>query len=92
MVGSLGDDFPLSDDPDATRFTIVRGDEIAGLIQYGEELEPDCRYGVMEAAWRDFPTGRWRDALLTELVVRPRERGAGEVTPTTTGSEAREEQ
>jgi aminoglycoside 6'-N-acetyltransferase len=150
--GSLGDDFPLSDDPDATRFTIVCGEEIAGLIQHGEELEPDYRYawidifidpprqrrgvgtdaiatlvrylieerghhritidpaadneaaircyrnagfrrvGVMEAAWRDSATGRWRDALLMEFVVRPRERRSGEVAPTTTASGVREEQ
>lgn len=130
--GRPADDFPF-DDPDATRFAILYDGEIAGLIQFGEELEPDYRYawidifvdprrqrrgvgsdaiatlvrhlteerghhritidpapdneaaircyekagfrrvGVLEAAWRDPATGRWRDALLMELVVRPSE-------------------
>lgn len=39
--------------------------------------------GVMEAAWRDFVTGRWRDALLMELVVRPPGPASDDVTATT---------
>ena len=35
--------FPMHDEPEATRFTIRYGDEIAGLIQYGEETEPKYR-------------------------------------------------
>ena len=141
--GPPAGDFPFGDDPDATRFAIVCDGETAGLIQYGEELEPSYRYasidifvdprrqrrgvgsdaiatlvrylieehghhrvtidpaadnqaaircyrkagfrqvGVMEAAWRDFTTGRWRDALLMELVVRPPEPASDDVTPTT---------
>ena len=129
--GPLEDDFPFGDDPDATRFTIRRGGAAAGLIQYGEELEPMYRHawidlfvdpahgrrgvgtdaivtlvrhltedrghhritidpaldnvaaigcyekagfrrvGVMQAAERDPLSGRWRDALLLELVVVP---------------------
>lgn len=128
--GPLEDDFPESDDPDATRFTIHRDGAVAGLIQFGEEPDPGYRHawidifvdpahgragvgtdairtlirhltddrghhritidpavdnaaaigcyakagfrtvGVIEAAWRDCHTGRWRDALLMELVVR----------------------
>ena len=132
--GPLEDDFPFGDDPDASRFAIRRGGAVAGLIQYGEELEPMYRHawidlfvgpshgrrgvgtdaivtlvrhltedrghhritidpavdnvpavgcyekagfrrvGVMQAAERDPLSGRWRDALLMELVVRPIDR------------------
>jgi aminoglycoside 6'-N-acetyltransferase len=40
--------FPLSDDSDATRFTIRVDGAVAGLVQYGEEPEPDYRH-----AWID---------------------------------------
>jgi aminoglycoside 6'-N-acetyltransferase len=45
--GPQDDDFP-DDEPESTRFTILVGGEVAGLIQYGEELEPDFRH-----AWID---------------------------------------
>jgi aminoglycoside 6'-N-acetyltransferase len=127
--GPLEDDFPFTDDPDATRFTIHRGGAVVGLIQFGEESEPMYRHawidlfvdprqgrrgvgtdaivtlvrhltedrghhritidpaldnvaaigcyekagfrrvGVMHAAERDPSSGRWRDALMMELVV-----------------------
>ena len=41
-------DFPLGDDPDATRFAIVEDGRVVGLVQYGEEEEPDYRH-----AWID---------------------------------------
>ena len=47
--GPPEDDFPLGDDPGATRFTVLVEGEIAGLIQYGEEREPDYRH-----AWIDL--------------------------------------
>jgi aminoglycoside 6'-N-acetyltransferase len=37
------DDFPLADDPDSTRFTIVVDGAVAGMIQYGEETDPKYR-------------------------------------------------
>lgn len=42
-------DFPLTDEPEATRFTIRHRGEIAGMIQYGEETEPKYRH-----AWIDI--------------------------------------
>jgi aminoglycoside 6'-N-acetyltransferase len=42
-------DFPLGDDPGATRFTVLVDGTIAGLVQYGEEREPDYRH-----AWIDL--------------------------------------
>ena len=47
--GPLEDDFPFGDDPEATRFTIVVEGVPAGLIQYGEEEEPNYRH-----AWIDI--------------------------------------
>ena len=41
--GTVEDDFPLGDEPTATRFTIFVGDEAAGMLQYTEENEPDYR-------------------------------------------------
>ena len=35
--------FPMNDEPESTRFTVRRGGEIAGMIQYGEEHEPKYR-------------------------------------------------
>ena len=46
--GPVEEDFPFGDDPGATRFAIVVGKEVGGLIQYSEEREPDYRH-----AWID---------------------------------------
>ena len=46
--GEMDDAFPF-DEPESTRFTIVVDGVIAGLIQYGEEDEPDYR-----PAWIDL--------------------------------------
>jgi aminoglycoside 6'-N-acetyltransferase len=45
-------EFPMRDEPETTRFTIRHGDEIAGLVQYGEEDEPKYRH-----AWIDIFVG-----------------------------------
>jgi len=47
--GSMADGFPLDDEPESTRFTIMAGGEVAGMIQFGEEHEPDYRH-----AWIDI--------------------------------------
>jgi aminoglycoside 6'-N-acetyltransferase len=43
------DTFPMTDEPEATRLTIVVDGAIAGMIQYGEEPEPKYRH-----AWIDL--------------------------------------
>jgi aminoglycoside 6'-N-acetyltransferase len=45
----LEDDFPLGDEPEATRFTIEIDGAVAGMIQFGEEGEPKYRH-----AWIDL--------------------------------------
>jgi aminoglycoside 6'-N-acetyltransferase len=47
--GSMDEGFPFGDDPTTTRFTIEVDGEPAGIIQYGEEDEPDYRH-----AWIDL--------------------------------------
>jgi aminoglycoside 6'-N-acetyltransferase len=42
------DDFPLADDPDSTRFTILVDGAVAGMIQYGEEDDPKYRHASID--------------------------------------------
>jgi len=46
--GSMDDPFPF-DEPESARFTIWVDEEIAGMVQYGEEDEPEYRH-----AWIDI--------------------------------------
>jgi hypothetical protein len=34
----------MTDEPEATRFAILIGGRVAGMVQYSEEPEPDYRY------------------------------------------------
>jgi aminoglycoside 6'-N-acetyltransferase len=43
------DDFPLGDEPEATRFTIEVDGAVAGMVQFGEEEEAKYRH-----AWIDL--------------------------------------
>jgi aminoglycoside 6'-N-acetyltransferase len=80
--GPLEDDFPLSDDPEATRMCIVVDGETVGMIQYGEEPEEDFRH-----AWVDILVdadrhgrGIGTDALETLVEYLLTERGHHRVT------------
>jgi aminoglycoside 6'-N-acetyltransferase len=44
----LEPDFPLGDEPEATRLTIHHEGEIAGMVQFGEELEPKYRHASID--------------------------------------------
>ena len=46
--GRQDESFPLDDEPEATRFAILVDGAVAGMIQYGEEDDPDFRH-----AWID---------------------------------------
>lgn len=47
--GPLEDDFPLGDEPSATRYAVRHDGEVAGMVQFGEEPERDYRH-----AWVDI--------------------------------------
>ncbi len=40
--------FPMHDDPEAVRFTIRDGGDIAGLVQFSEELDPKYRHAGID--------------------------------------------
>lgn len=42
------DGFPLTDDPESTRLTIVVDGRVAGLVQYWEETEPKYRHAAID--------------------------------------------
>ena len=74
--------FPLDDEPEATRFTIRCGEEIAGLVQYGEELEPKYRSASIDIFVAPAFQGRGVGTRAIELVldILLRERGHHRVT------------
>ncbi|MGI8945188.1 MAG: GNAT family N-acetyltransferase [Thermoleophilaceae bacterium] len=47
--GPAEDDFPSADDPDATRLAILVDGEVGGMIQFGEQPDPESRH-----AWIDI--------------------------------------
>ena len=62
-------DFPW-DEPEATRFTIEIDGEIAGLIQYGEELEPKYRHAWIDLYLDPAVHGRGLGTEAVRRVVR----------------------
>jgi aminoglycoside 6'-N-acetyltransferase len=46
--GPIEEGFPLHDEPSAMRFAILVEGEVAGLIQYSEEKEPDYRHASID--------------------------------------------
>ncbi len=74
--------FPLTDDPDATRFTIRHGGEAVGMIQYGEEKEPEYRHAWIDLFLAPAWTGRGlgTDALVTLVRHLQEARGHHRIT------------
>ena len=75
-------DFPLADEPAATRFAILVGGEIAGMIQFGEETEPDYRHASIDVFLAPTFHGRGfgTDAVATLLRHLVEDRGHHRVT------------
>jgi RimJ/RimL family protein N-acetyltransferase len=46
--GELEPDFPLADEPEASRLTIVVDEAVAGMIEYHEETEPRYRHAAID--------------------------------------------
>lgn len=64
--GPMEPDFPF-DEADSTRFAIVVDDQVAGLVQYGEEKWPDNRHAWIDIFVGDDYAGR---GIGTDVVRR----------------------
>jgi aminoglycoside 6'-N-acetyltransferase len=62
--------FPLSDDPDSTRFSIVVDERIVGLIEYWEELTPRYRHATVDVFLDPAVHGRGLGTEAVRRVVR----------------------
>jgi aminoglycoside 6'-N-acetyltransferase len=65
--GRPDDDFPWTDEPDVTRLVIEHRGEVAGMIQFSEELEPKYRHAEIDLFLDPALHGR---GLGTEAVRR----------------------
>ena len=76
------DDPAAGDDPDATRLSILLDGEVAGLIQFGEETEPDYRHATVDIFVdpRLHGRGLGADAVATLVRHLVEERGHHRVT------------
>jgi aminoglycoside 6'-N-acetyltransferase len=66
----LEDDFPLGDEPDATRFTIEVDGAAAGMVQYTEEPEPKYRHAAIDIFLDPALRGRGIGTEALRWVVR----------------------
>jgi aminoglycoside 6'-N-acetyltransferase len=64
------DDFPLGDEPEATRLTIVVDGAVAGMIQFAEELEPKYRHAGIDIFLDPAVHGRGVGTEAVRRVVR----------------------
>jgi aminoglycoside 6'-N-acetyltransferase len=80
--GQQSPGFPLTDEPTATRFAILEDGEVAGMIQYSEELEPDYRHASIDLFVDSARHGRGlgSDAVRTLADHLVAERGHHRVT------------
>jgi aminoglycoside 6'-N-acetyltransferase len=67
---ALEDDFPWTDDPEATRLAIVVDGAIAGLIQFSEESEPRYRHAAIDLFLDPALHGRGIGSEAVRRVVR----------------------
>ena len=65
----LEPDFPLADEPEVTRLTIHHDGEIAGMVQFGEELEPKYRHASVDIFVAPAHQGRGVCTEAIRLVV-----------------------
>ena len=64
------EDFPWTDDPEATRLTIEVDGAVAGLIQFSEELEPKYRHAGIDLFLDPGLHGRGLGTEAVRRVVR----------------------
>jgi RimJ/RimL family protein N-acetyltransferase len=63
------DDFPLTDEPEATRYAVTLGHRIVGMVQYGEELEPKYRSASIDIFLDPAVHGRGVGSTAVRLVA-----------------------
>jgi aminoglycoside 6'-N-acetyltransferase len=68
--GTPEEGFPLSDEPDATRLTIEVDGAVAGMIQFGEELDPKYRHASIDLFLDPALGGRGLGTEAVREVVR----------------------
>jgi aminoglycoside 6'-N-acetyltransferase len=73
----LEPDFPMHDEPETPRLTIRHRDEIVGLIQFGEELEPKYRSAWIDIFVAPEHHGRGIGSTAIALVVEHLQRDRG---------------
>jgi aminoglycoside 6'-N-acetyltransferase len=66
----LEDDFPLADEPEATRLVIEVDGVVAGMVQYGEETEPKYRHASIDVFLDPAFHGRGIGTEAVRRVVR----------------------
>ena len=65
----LEPDFPMHDEPETTRLTIHHEGEVAGMVQFGEELEPKYRHAWIDIFVAPAHQGRGVGTEAIRLVV-----------------------
>ena len=80
--GDLDEGFPFTDEPDTVRLTITHDATVIGLIQYGEENEPDYRFAGIDIFLDPKVRGQGSgpDALRTLVQYLTRELGHHRIT------------
>jgi aminoglycoside 6'-N-acetyltransferase len=76
------DDFPLADEPGLTRFAVIVDGAVAGMVQYGEELDPKYKSASIDLFLDPAVHGRGiGTAVVTEVVrILVEERGHHRIT------------
>src|SRR4051812_20583706 len=64
------DDFPLHDDDESTRLTILVDGQVAGLIQYWEETDPKYRHASIDLFLAPGHHGKGLGSEAVRRVVR----------------------
>jgi aminoglycoside 6'-N-acetyltransferase len=68
--GPPEDDFPLGDEDDVTRLTIEVDGAVAGMVQFGEELDPKYRHASIDLFLDPALHGRGIGTEVVRRVVR----------------------
>jgi aminoglycoside 6'-N-acetyltransferase len=68
--GAMDERFPLEDEPEATRYVVWVGGQVAGMVQYGEEKEPEYRHAWIDVFLDAAHSGRGLGAAVVRRLAR----------------------